>query len=66
MKKYLSIFLLSLIGTFVCGCSFHSYQAAITEIKIPHYRKPDSLAMVNEDQSVASLLFQEGHYKKNG
>ena len=48
MKNIIPVFLLVLTATLVCGCSFHSYQSAITEIEIPHYRKPDSLNVVDE------------------
>ena len=59
MKKIIPIFLLIWMAISVCGCSFHSYQTAITEIEIPHYRKPDSLNVVDEKRSVASMLWQD-------
>ena len=48
MKKNTRLFLLTFLSGILFGCSFHSYQSAITEIKIPHYREPDSLNMVDE------------------
>ena len=65
MKKYIPAFLLILMTTITCGYSFHSYQTAITEIEIPHYRKPDSLTIINENQSVASLLWKEYYQDEN-
>ena len=65
MKKIIPIFLLVWMAISVCGCSFHSYQTAITEIEIPHYRKPDSLNMVDEKRSVASMLWQDYYRDKN-
>ena len=65
MKKYIPAFLLILMTTITCGCSFHSYQTAITEIEIPHYRKPDSLTTINESQSVASLLWKDYYQDEN-
>ena len=65
MKKIIPIFLLIWMAISVCGCSFHSYQTAITEIEIPHYRKPDSLNMVDEKRSVASMLWQDYYRDKN-
>ena len=65
MKKYIPAFLLILMTTITCGCSFHSYQTAITQIEIPHYRKPDSLTTINESQSVASLLWKDYYQDEN-
>ena len=65
MKKIIPIFLLIWMAISVCGCSFHSYQTAITEIEIPHYRKPDSLNVVDEKRSVASMLWQDYYRDKN-
>ena len=65
MKLFPRLFLLvSLIG-FTTGCSFHSYESTLTEIKIPHYRKPDSLKVMNEESSMASMLWQDYYRDKN-
>ena len=64
MKSILPVFLLILTATLVGGCSFHSYHSAITEIEIPHYRKPDSLSMVDEGRSIASMIWQD-YYRDN-
>ena len=65
MKNIIPVFLLVLTATLVCGCSFHSYQSAITEIEIPHYRKPDSLNVVDEERSIASMIWQDYYRDKN-
>lgn len=64
MKSIFPLFLLILTATLIGGCSFHSYQSAITEIEIPHYRKPDSLNMVDEERSIASMIWQD-YYRDN-
>lgn len=65
MKKFASVFFLILSMTFVCSCSFHSYQAALTEIETPHFRKPDSLNIVDEERSAASTPWQDYYKDKN-
>lgn len=65
MKKIIPIFLLLLTAVLVGGCSFHSYQSAITEIEFPHYRKPDSLKIVDEERSIGSMIWQDYYRDKN-
>lgn len=62
MKKYHYLFLLCWVGYLVSGCSFHSYEATLTKIEIPNYRKPDSLSIVDSEHSVASLFWKD-YYK---
>ena len=59
MKIIFRLFLLISLAEIMVGCSFHSYQSALTEVKIPNYRKPDSLKVVDEEQSAASLFWQD-------
>lgn len=65
MKIIFRLFLLISLAEIMVGCSFHSYQSALTEVKIPNYRKPDSLKVVDEEQSAASLFWQDYYRDKN-
>lgn len=65
MNKIAYPFLSLLFGIIATGCSFHSYQSSFTQIEISQYRKPDSLALVNEERSVASILWQDYYEDKN-
>ncbi|MBE6287223.1 MAG: hypothetical protein E7099_03405 [Mediterranea massiliensis] len=44
------------------ACSFHSYQPQLTQITVSKFRKPDSLAILNEDTSIAAILWRD-YYK---
>lgn len=52
------------IVAFLClvvmiSCSFNTYNPQYTAIKISDYRKPDSIALVNEDSTMASMLWRD-------
>lgn len=64
MNKTFSITIL-LLCTFLCGCSFHSYQSTLTEIPMTSYRKPDSLKIVSEHSSIASIVWQDYYKDRN-
>ena len=64
MKKISRLFLLIFLPAILSGCSFHSYQSAITEINFSNYREPDSFHIVNKERSVASMFWQD-YYRDN-
>lgn len=59
MKTIFRLFLLILLSGLMAGCSFHSYQTALTEIKISHYRQPDSLNITVEENSLGAQIWQD-------
>lgn len=65
MKKFFRLFLLISFAGMMTGCSFHSYDSALTKIEFPQYRKPDSLTVINEGYSVASMLWQDYYKDEN-
>lgn len=65
MKIFFRLFLLISLVVITTGCSFHSYQSALTEVKLPQFRKPDSVNIVDEERSIASMIWQDYYRDKN-
>lgn len=47
------------------SCSFNSYNPEYTRITIPEYHKPDSLSLVNDDSTMAAILWKDYYTDKN-
>lgn len=62
MNKTSYCFLYLVVVMAFYGCSFNSYQSALTQIDTPVYRKPDSLTIVSEDFSIGSIPWKD-YYK---
>lgn len=45
--------------SFMACCSFSTYNPEYTKIEITEFRKPDSLTLVNEDSTMASMLWRD-------
>lgn len=65
MNAFLRIFLLILLSGMWTGCSFHSYQSALTEIETPHYRNPEHMTSVDEDTTMASTPWKDYYRDSN-
>ena len=65
MNKLIRLLLLYLLGCGTASCSFNSYQSSLTDIQIPQYRKPDSLTLICENHSVASMLWKDYYKDEN-
>lgn len=59
MKTIFRLFLLISASVWMSGCSFHSYQPALTEIRIDQYRQPDSLTITDKARSVGALAWND-------
>lgn len=61
----ISVTLILLFLTITTGCSFHTYNAEYTQIKIPEYRKPDSILLISEDSTMASIIWKDYYTDRN-
>lgn len=51
------VIILSLVA--MASCSYNTYNSQYTAIEISKYRKPDSIALVSEDSTMASMLWRD-------
>lgn len=52
-----------LVAVFIlAACSFHTYHSQLTQVTISEFRKPDSMAILTEDTSIAAIVWRD-YYK---
>lgn len=58
MKRIRNV-VITLCFVLMASCSFNSYNPVYTQIEISKYRKPDSITLVSEDSSMASMVWRD-------
>lgn len=58
MKKLIYV-LIGVVVAAVSSCSINTYNASLTDVDVARYRVPDSMTLVNDSSTMASLLWQD-------